>query len=153
MALINCPECNHQVSDEATICPNCGYPLYKNLNENTKKKDVEKRNRHDLLIIVALALVISVGVIVSISNNSKTNEKGSTNNYVNNNKTTTVSQLTSLPTIYYDIFVKYSSRINNNSYSYNTVLAELHQTDYAITDNFSTTHSVWVRDNTGFFVL
>ena len=27
MALINCPECNHEVSDKAPVCPNCGYKL------------------------------------------------------------------------------------------------------------------------------
>jgi hypothetical protein len=27
MALISCPECNRQVSDKASSCPNCGYPL------------------------------------------------------------------------------------------------------------------------------
>ena len=27
MALINCPECNHQVSDTANTCPNCGFNL------------------------------------------------------------------------------------------------------------------------------
>lgn len=27
MALINCPECNKQISDKATACPNCGYPI------------------------------------------------------------------------------------------------------------------------------
>ena len=26
MALIECPECNHQVSDKASACPNCGFP-------------------------------------------------------------------------------------------------------------------------------
>lgn len=25
--LINCPECKHQVSDGANVCPHCGYPL------------------------------------------------------------------------------------------------------------------------------
>ena len=25
MALIRCPECKHEVSDKAEICPNCGY--------------------------------------------------------------------------------------------------------------------------------
>ena len=28
MALIQCPECNHNVSDKALSCPNCGYPLH-----------------------------------------------------------------------------------------------------------------------------
>ena len=27
MALINCPECNKQISDKAKICINCGYPI------------------------------------------------------------------------------------------------------------------------------
>lgn len=27
MALITCPECNHQVSDRAASCPHCGYPF------------------------------------------------------------------------------------------------------------------------------
>ena len=27
MALINCPECGHEVSDKASACPNCGRPM------------------------------------------------------------------------------------------------------------------------------
>lgn len=27
MALIKCPECNKEVSDRASQCPNCGYPI------------------------------------------------------------------------------------------------------------------------------
>lgn len=27
MALINCPECQRQVSDSAYSCPQCGYPI------------------------------------------------------------------------------------------------------------------------------
>jgi len=27
MALINCPECNKEISDKAVSCPNCGYPI------------------------------------------------------------------------------------------------------------------------------
>jgi len=27
MALINCPECDCEVSDQALACPNCGYPV------------------------------------------------------------------------------------------------------------------------------
>lgn len=27
--LINCPECNKQISDKAEMCPNCGYKLQK----------------------------------------------------------------------------------------------------------------------------
>ena len=27
MALIQCPECAHEVSDQAVSCPNCGFPI------------------------------------------------------------------------------------------------------------------------------
>jgi len=34
MALINCPECNREVSDRATTCPQCGYPLQDFVDSN-----------------------------------------------------------------------------------------------------------------------
>lgn len=34
MALLKCPECNHDVSSEATSCPNCGYPINKNVENH-----------------------------------------------------------------------------------------------------------------------
>ncbi len=27
MALVNCPECGHEVSRQASACPSCGHPL------------------------------------------------------------------------------------------------------------------------------
>lgn len=30
MSLINCPECNKEISDKATNCPHCGNPINKN---------------------------------------------------------------------------------------------------------------------------
>ena len=32
MALVNCPECNQEVSSEAMNCPKCGFPLHKGEN-------------------------------------------------------------------------------------------------------------------------
>lgn len=34
MALVNCPECNKEISDKASSCPNCGFPLEKEVNKN-----------------------------------------------------------------------------------------------------------------------
>lgn len=47
MALINCPECNKQISDTIKSCPNCGYEL---------KKRKKKSNGliKDFFIIVGL---------------------------------------------------------------------------------------------------
>lgn len=36
MALINCPECGHQVSDKAATCPNCGVTLNQNVVVNVQ---------------------------------------------------------------------------------------------------------------------
>ena len=33
MALLTCPECGKQVSDQAQTCPNCGYPFKSNAPE------------------------------------------------------------------------------------------------------------------------
>ena len=39
MALVNCPECNNEVSNKAMACPKCGYPLssVKSVVEEQKK--------------------------------------------------------------------------------------------------------------------
>lgn len=49
----------------------------------------------------------------------------------------------------YSLTSLYTLRINNNSYSYKAVLAELYKTDYVITDYYSMSHSIWVDDDTG----
>lgn len=46
MALINCPECNHQVSDKAQSCPNCGYPLIETLNTNIAEINNSKNQKY-----------------------------------------------------------------------------------------------------------
>lgn len=38
--LLNCPECDLQVSDKAITCPHCGYPMKPN-----KVKEIEKRSK------------------------------------------------------------------------------------------------------------
>ncbi len=38
MSLINCPECNHEVSDLAEKCPKCAFPLIQLKNTENKNK-------------------------------------------------------------------------------------------------------------------
>ena len=81
--LIKCPECNHDISDTATTCPNCGYNIQENINEIRVKIDeqakldaerkVEKANRIKdfkkfLLIIGGILLVVGIifGAVLSI---------------------------------------------------------------------------------------
>lgn len=49
MALMICPECGKDVSNQAEVCPNCGLPLSKYLKEREKReKKVEKASRRTL---------------------------------------------------------------------------------------------------------
>lgn len=42
MALIKCPECGKQISDKATVCIGCGYPINKkNKNKISTKSDTK----------------------------------------------------------------------------------------------------------------
>ena len=63
MALINCPECNNQVSDKAKSCPHCGFPIS---DIQTKQNSNEKYN------------------IVFISYSSNNNNKIKTIGYLRN---------------------------------------------------------------------
>ncbi|MCH5245098.1 MAG: zinc-ribbon domain-containing protein [Muribaculaceae bacterium] len=43
MALINCPECGHQVSEQAPTCPSCGHPILQpSSNVNVNFNDISK---------------------------------------------------------------------------------------------------------------
>ena len=42
MGLIKCPECGKDISDQAESCPNCGYPIQKNLKEKTEDSVIEE---------------------------------------------------------------------------------------------------------------
>ena len=75
MAMIKCPECNHDVSEKATSCPCCGYPIsalvpkkYQPHNnpddeipisrESTVVKDSKKHFAPVLVILIATAILV-----------------------------------------------------------------------------------------------
>lgn len=62
MALINCPECNREVSDAAMTCPNCGYSLQETTKDVVKKtmKNIGKK----IIAIVIILLILICGVLL-----------------------------------------------------------------------------------------
>lgn len=81
MTLINCPDCNRQISNEAISCPNCGKPL----------KDVNKVNKQEKLplgcniILLAIPIIFAIYMIPRIlANDNETNEVSNSNKYENN---------------------------------------------------------------------
>ena len=59
MALINCPECGHEISNTAKTCINCGYKL-------RQRKAISKKGI--CVLIVLLVVVAVVGVAVAHQN-------------------------------------------------------------------------------------
>lgn len=75
MALIICPECKKEISDQASVCPNCGFPLSK--PESTVPIPVDKpspatsipkttNHKKTIAIICALIVLAIVGIAVII---------------------------------------------------------------------------------------
>jgi len=71
MAIINCPECGKQVSDQASSCPSCGNPIKnkvieQNLQAMAAEKDYRKytlrKSRKVLCILSAIFIVGYLGI-------------------------------------------------------------------------------------------
>ncbi len=64
MALINCPECNTQVSDKAEKCPNCAFPI----KTQNKKEKIESEGcfLQTLNFGCAMAAYGVIGIILII---------------------------------------------------------------------------------------
>ncbi len=60
MALIKCPECRRMVSNMATSCPNCGYPIAKS---ETSVKSAKRTLSANSKIRVKSAMIPSNGVV------------------------------------------------------------------------------------------
>lgn len=52
MPLINCPECQNEVSDKAELCPKCGYGI----NDSLKKTITTQKTSKKLKAMQALGL-------------------------------------------------------------------------------------------------
>ncbi|GAB6069936.1 hypothetical protein JCM30760_10330 [Thiomicrorhabdus hydrogeniphila] len=84
MALIECHECGKQISDSASLCPNCGAPVRANQYKKGNKvpyTDQEvavllskkKKTSHLLHLVLSLftfGIWIVMWVLISISNSS-----------------------------------------------------------------------------------
>lgn len=66
MALLSCPDCGHQVSDQAPSCPSCGRPLARTstaTHQATAPVLPEKKSSGCLTVVLIL-LAIPVGIFL-----------------------------------------------------------------------------------------
>ena len=77
MALINCPECNKEISDQCSACPHCGYPIKTSLHENEQSECVTSPRKPfykriwPWIIILVVIIAIGVSVIFLLNRNTK----------------------------------------------------------------------------------
>ena len=72
MALIKCPECNSQISDQADSCPKCGYELKSKKETSTNNSSTTLTNKFNFKY-VAIVLVIVVAVLLFFQQSNKNN--------------------------------------------------------------------------------
>ena len=65
MALVQCPECGKEISDQAISCPNCGYTMRKEENIANAVVVPVKRAPNKRLIVVACVVVLLAAVLVA----------------------------------------------------------------------------------------
>jgi len=58
MALINCPECETQVSDKADKCPNCAFPLKDEVNVKSEGCFLQTMNLGCMVIVSIIIFII-----------------------------------------------------------------------------------------------
>ena len=66
MALINCPECGKEISDKASSCPSCGYPIGTNTTTKESVSAVTATSKKQGFNIKKLLLIILVAVVAII---------------------------------------------------------------------------------------
>ncbi len=53
--LTHCPECNHEISDTAKVCPNCGYALQQ---QSSLVKILSQVKKRKAILIIAICVIV-----------------------------------------------------------------------------------------------
>lgn len=125
MALIKCPECKNNISDQADLCPKCGYEI----NGNNNKSNNKSKNKFDYkyLLIGLLIIVVGFYMLNNRSNNTNTGNDNPTTNPSSNPSTGTTTPATNNGFVIYndtnlgvsyEIPSTYKTYVDSNKLSY-----------------------------------
>jgi uncharacterized membrane protein YvbJ len=70
MALINCPECTKQISDQALHCPQCGNPIaarHAGISQEAAITTQQTAKTHKLHMMIG-AVIVALGFVAIIGN-------------------------------------------------------------------------------------
>ena len=90
MAIINCPECNKEISDKSNICIYCGYPLREGHRMYDQVPKKSKRSSLGVVLVFAVILALAIGSLLE-DNNEDVDEKSSKTSYAKEIKSDDVS--------------------------------------------------------------
>ena len=123
MALIKCPECKNNISDQADICPKCGYEINGNNNKNNNKT----KTKFDYKYLLVGLLIIVVGFYMLNNRNNNTNTGTGNDNPTTNPSTGTTTPGTNNGYVVfndtnlglsYEIPSNYKTYVDSNKLSY-----------------------------------
>lgn len=83
MALINCPECGKEISDQSKTCIHCGYPLQNSTPIITNANNKKKSTKLGIIIVAGTILLAILGTVVGIT--TLLNPQRQLNNAIKNN--------------------------------------------------------------------
>lgn len=120
MALIKCPECKNNISDQADVCPKCGYEINNNNKTNKNNKKIDYK-----YLLIGL-LIIVVGFYMLNNRKTPTTGGGSDNPTTNPSTGTTTPGTNNGYVVFndanlglsYEIPSNYKTYVDNNKLSY-----------------------------------
>lgn len=89
MALIKCPECGREISDKATACIHCGFPLGQETNTESLSNDTPKK----IVVSCYKASDMVYDIILAIVRNVKGISKKESKTFVENGLPITINNL------------------------------------------------------------
>lgn len=82
MALINCPECGHQVSDKAPTCPSCGVEIAGKITSQPTPPVKKKKKKYWILLLVSFLIAAAIcGVFYYFYYTAKSEKETEAYNY------------------------------------------------------------------------
>jgi hypothetical protein len=80
MALIKCPECGKDVSDQAVSCPHCGRPLLDAAAAAAQVAPPPAAPKKKMGCLTVIGILFAIGFGISLLSNNDSNTTGSANN-------------------------------------------------------------------------
>lgn len=120
MALIKCPECKNNISDQADVCPKCGYEINNNNKTNKNNKKIDYK-----YLLIGLVIIV-VGFYMLNNRKTPTTGGGSDNPTTNPSTGTTTPGTNNGYVVFndanlglsYEIPNNYKTYVDNNKLSY-----------------------------------